>query len=271
MIRGIAFGVSDAVVHPIRGVLHGGVAKEVGKGLLGTALHPVSGVLDFVAYTAEGLDASLIGIQAALSKTEKLHRVRLPRAIGADQTLSEYDERRAEGQLMLQLADTGRFLSLFGDRAKFAVSDVYHSHFELPRLHQLVVTNKRAVHLQRHPVIIYSHSQGGEAVDPCVVEWEVPWTNLLFAEVTPPVSFVEEAQGRCHLILHLRQVEDRIFWRGCVVDIGRGEEVLRGVLSAVQKYGPERRQLAKKVSGLGFALGTLSFPPYFLIYNFYFL
>eukprot|EP00897_Mesotaenium_endlicherianum_P008373 jgi/Mesen1/7564/ME000392S06833 len=148
-------GVTGIVTKPMEGARSQGVEgfmSGVGKGLIGVAAQPVSGVLDLVSKTADGVNATRLKLSAAMSAKLALERRRLPRAIRGDNVLRPYDDYSARGQAILQLAERG---ALFGsalfdvkERGKFAMTDAYEEHHNLPRRHTLMITHRRVILLQ---------------------------------------------------------------------------------------------------------------------------
>uniref|UniRef100_A0A0E0JZW6 Intermembrane lipid transfer protein VPS13-like C-terminal domain-containing protein n=1 Tax=Oryza punctata TaxID=4537 RepID=A0A0E0JZW6_ORYPU len=133
--KGHLRGVTVIVTKPIEGAKSSGVegfVQGVGKGLIGAAAQPVSRVLDRLLKTTEGANAVKMKISSAIMAEEQLVRRRLPRAIGGDSLLYPYDDHKAAGQAILQLAEYATFLGqvdLFKVWGKFA----YEDHFMLPK------------------------------------------------------------------------------------------------------------------------------------------
>ncbi len=62
--------------------------KGVGRGLLGVAVQPMSGALDFMSSAFEGIDVTSGALRARLgTRAIARARQRLPRAIGGDRRL----------------------------------------------------------------------------------------------------------------------------------------------------------------------------------------
>ncbi|KAG9136747.1 hypothetical protein Leryth_004514 [Lithospermum erythrorhizon] len=161
LAKGLFRGVTGILTKPLEGAKASGVegfVQGVGKGLIGAAAQPVSGVLDLLSKTTEGANAMRMKIAAAIASEDQLLRRRLPRAIGGDNLLRPYDEHKAQGQVILQLAECGSFfgqVDLFKVRGKFALSDAYEDHFLLPKGRFLLVTHRRVVLLQVRSVESY--------------------------------------------------------------------------------------------------------------------
>lgn len=91
---------------PLEGAKSSGVegfVQGVGKGIIGAAAQPVSGVLDLLSKTTEGANAMRMKIASAITSDEQLLRRRLPRVVGGDNLLRPYDEYKAQGQVLVQL------------------------------------------------------------------------------------------------------------------------------------------------------------------------
>ena len=103
LAKGIFRGVTGILTKPIEGAKSSGVegfVQGVGKGIIGAAAQPVSGVLDLLSKTTEGANAVKMKISSAIMAEEQLLRRRLPRAIGGDSLLYPYDEHKATGQVI---------------------------------------------------------------------------------------------------------------------------------------------------------------------------
>lgn len=87
---------------PLEGAKSSGVegfVQGVGKGIIGAAAQPVSGVLDLLSKTTEGANAMRMKILSAITSEDQLLRRRLSRVIGGDNLLRPYHEYKAEGQV----------------------------------------------------------------------------------------------------------------------------------------------------------------------------
>lgn len=103
LAKGLFRGVTGILTKPLEGAKSSGVegfVQGVGKGLIGAATQPVSGVLDLLSKTTEGANAVRMRIASAIMSEEQLLRKRLPRAIGGDNLLRPYDEYKAQGQVI---------------------------------------------------------------------------------------------------------------------------------------------------------------------------
>lgn len=104
LAKGLFRGVTGILTKPLEGAKSSGVEGFVsgfGKGIIGAAAQPVSGVLDLLSKTTEGANAMRMKIAAAITSDEQLLRRRLPRAVGADSLLRPYNEYGAQGQVQV--------------------------------------------------------------------------------------------------------------------------------------------------------------------------
>ncbi|KMT11750.1 hypothetical protein BVRB_5g105600 [Beta vulgaris subsp. vulgaris] len=198
LAQGVAFGVSGVVRKPVESARQNGVlglAHGIGRAFVGFIVQPMSGALDFLSLTVDGIGASCARCFDVLNNRTSLYRVRNPRAIHSDSILREYDEREALGQMILWLAEASRNLGctkIFKEPSKFAWSDYYEDHFVLPHQRIILVTNKRVMLLQL---------KSSEDMDskPSKIIWDVPWEELLALELAK-VGRLRPS----HLILHLK-------------------------------------------------------------------
>ena len=103
LAKGLFRGVTGILTKPLEGAKSSGVegfVQGVGKGIIGAAAQPVSGVLDLLSKTTEGANAVRMKIASALMSEEQLLRRRLPRVISGDNLLCPYDEYKAQGQVV---------------------------------------------------------------------------------------------------------------------------------------------------------------------------
>ncbi|KAF0982041.1 hypothetical protein FDP41_011902 [Naegleria fowleri] len=83
-------------VKPIEGASKEGISgflKGVGKGIIGMPVKPITGVLDFVYKTSEGLKNTT----QFFDREFQIHRKRFPRFVGTDKKLSKYDGNASFG------------------------------------------------------------------------------------------------------------------------------------------------------------------------------
>jgi vacuolar protein sorting-associated protein 13A/C len=102
LAKGLFRGVTGILTKPLEGAKTSGVegfVQGVGKGIIGAAAQPVSGVLDLLSKTTEGANAMRMKIASAITSDEQLLRRRLPRVISGDNLLQLYDEYKAQGQV----------------------------------------------------------------------------------------------------------------------------------------------------------------------------
>uniref|UniRef100_A0A1D1XLD7 Vacuolar protein sorting-associated protein 13C n=2 Tax=Anthurium amnicola TaxID=1678845 RepID=A0A1D1XLD7_9ARAE len=270
--KGLFRGVTGILTKPLEGAKSSGVegfVQGVGKGIIGAAAQPVSGVLDLLSKTTEGANAVKMKLASALTSEEQLLRRRLSRAIGGDNLLRPYDEYKAMGQVILQLAESGAFLGqvdLFKVRGKFALSDAYEDHFLLPKGKILVVTHRRVLLLQQ-PINIGAQKKFNPARDACSVLWDVLWDDL----VTMELAHGKNEQPKSPLLilyLKIRSFESKESTR--VIECCRGSQQAIEVYSSIEKamstYGPkhskdmQRRKVNKPYTPHRTAASTPVFP-----------
>ncbi|KNA18184.1 hypothetical protein SOVF_073130 [Spinacia oleracea] len=234
---------------PLEGAKSSGVegfVQGVGKGLIGVAAQPVSGVLDLLSKTTEGANAMRMKIQAALTSEEQLLRRRMPRVVSGDNLLRPYDEYKAQGQVILQLAESGSFLrqvDLFKVRGKFALSDAYEDHFMLPKGKIFIVTHRRAVLLEQPSNIISHQRKFSAAKDPCSILWDVLWDDLVTMELTHGKKDQPNAPpSRVILYLQSKSLEtkDQVRIVKCNRDSNQSFKVYAAIEQAMSTYGPNQ-------------------------------
>lgn len=198
LAQGVAFGVSGVLTKPWANAReHGifGFLQGVGTACLGFIVQPVSGILDFVSLTVHGVGASCTRFFEIFGNKSVSNRIRLPRAIRGNGLLEVYDERAALGQMILHLAEASRHFGcteIFKEPSKFAWSDFYEEHFDLPRRLILLVTNRRVLMVQ-------CLSSNKMLTRPCKIQWDVPWDELLALELVKG-----DQEKPAHVLLHLR-------------------------------------------------------------------
>ncbi|XP_010524589.1 PREDICTED: uncharacterized protein LOC104802610 [Tarenaya hassleriana] len=238
--KGLFRGVTGILTKPLEGAKSSGVegfVSGVGKGIIGAAAQPVSGVLDFLSKTTEGANAMRMKIAAAITSDEQLLRRRLPRVIGADSLLRPYNEYRAQGQVILQLAESGSFLGqvdLFKVRGKFALSDAYENHFMLPKGKFLMITHRRVILLQQ-PSNIMGQRKFIPAKDACSIMWDVLWDDLVTMELTNGKKD-QPRSPPSRLILYLKSREQFRVVK-CSPSTNQAFEVYTSVDQAINTYG----------------------------------
>ncbi|KAG9446693.1 hypothetical protein H6P81_012821 [Aristolochia fimbriata] len=256
LAKGLFRGVTGILTKPLEGAKSSGVegfVQGVGKGLIGAAAQPVSGVLDLLSKTTEGANAVRMKITSAITSDEQLLRKRLPRAIGGDNLLHPYDEYKAQGQVILQLAESGAFfgqVDLFKVRGKFALSDAYEDHFLLPKGKIVIVTHRRVLLLQQ-PSNIIGQRKFNPARDPCSVLWDVLWDDLATMELTHGKKDSSRSPPS-RLILYLinRSPDTRESTRvmKCTRDTQQAFEIYCSIDQAINSFGPTRsKEMLKKV------------------------
>lgn len=104
MARGFAYGLTGVVTKPITNARqHGfvGFFQGVGKAAVGFVMLPVSGVLEFVSLTVNGVGVSCTNCFEIFDKESHVKRTRVPRAIRGDGILQKYDSNDALGQVSI--------------------------------------------------------------------------------------------------------------------------------------------------------------------------
>ncbi|CAN1281796.1 Intermembrane lipid transfer protein vps13A [Linum perenne] len=243
--KGLFRGVTGILTKPLEGAKSSGVegfVQGVGKGLIGAAAQPVSGVLDLLSKTTEGANAMRMKIASAITSEEQLLRRRLPRVIGGDNLIRPYNEYKAQGQVILQLAESGSFfgqVDLFKVRGKFALSDAYEDHFILPKGKIVMVTHRRVMLVQQ-PSNIIGQRKFSPARDPCSVLWDVLWSDLVTMELTHGKKDQQKSPPSKLLIyLQSRPTESKEQFRivKCSRDTDQALEVYCSIERAMNTYG----------------------------------
>ncbi|KAL3812236.1 hypothetical protein ACJIZ3_013504 [Penstemon smallii] len=244
--KGLFRGVTGILTKPLEGAKASGVegfVQGVGKGLIGAAAQPVSGVLDLLSKTTEGANAMRMKIASAIASEDQLLRKRLPRVISGDNLLRPYDEHKARGQVILQLAESGSFfiqVDLFKVRGKFALTDAYEDHCVLPKGRIIVVTHRRVILLQQ-PSNLIAQKKFNPARDPCSVLWDVVWDDLVTMELALGKKDHPSAlPSRVILYLQNRSLDakDQIRIIKCNRDTNQAFEVYSSIEQARSTYGP---------------------------------
>ncbi|KAI3743657.1 hypothetical protein L1987_61368 [Smallanthus sonchifolius] len=245
--KGLYRGVVGIIAKPLEGAKASGVesfVSGVGKGIIGAAAQPVSGVLDLLSKTTEGANAMRVKIAAAITSEDLLLRRRLPRVISGDNLLKPNDDYRAQGQVILQLAESGSFflqVDLFKVRGKFALSDAYEDHLSLRKEKILLVTHRRVMLLQTSNII--TQKKFNPARDPCLVLWDVLWENLATMELTTGKKDHQNAPPS-KLILFLKsesssENNDHTRVIKCYRDTKQAVEVHSSIEQAMSTYAPK--------------------------------
>ncbi|PIN00426.1 hypothetical protein CDL12_27074 [Handroanthus impetiginosus] len=258
LAKGLFRGVTGILTKPLEGAKASGVegfVQGVGKGLIGAAAQPVSGVLDLLSKTTEGANAMRMKIASAIASEDQLLRRRLPRVISGDNLLRPYDDYKAQGQVILQLAESGSFfvqVDLFKVRGKFALTDAYEEHFALPKGRIILVTHRRVILLQQ-PSNLIAQKKFNHARDPCSVLWDVRWDDLVTMELTHGKKDPPNAPpSRVILYLHSKSLDtrDQIRIIKCNRDSNQSFEVYSAIEQARSTYGPTQSMalLKRKVT-----------------------
>ncbi|KAM3341348.1 putative protein isoform X1 [Capsicum galapagoense] len=252
--KGLFRGVTGILTKPLEGAKASGVegfVQGVGKGLIGAAAQPVSGVLDLLSKTTEGANAMRMKIASAIASEDQLLRRRLPRVIGGDNLVRPYDEYKSQGQAILQLAESGSFfgqVDLFRVRAKFALTDAYEDHFMLPKGRIILVTHRRVILLQQ-PSNLIAQKKFNPARDPCSVLWDVLLDDLMTMELTngkkdlpngPPSRLIMYLQSRS------LEMKDQVRVIKCHRDSNQAFEIYSSIEQARSVYGPAQSKALVK-------------------------
>ncbi|XP_050216889.1 uncharacterized protein LOC126667840 isoform X2 [Mercurialis annua] len=245
LAKGLFRGVTGILTKPFEGAKTSGVegfVQGVGKGIIGAAAQPVSGVLDLLSKTTEGANAMRMKITSAITSEEQLLRRRLPRGISGDNLLRPYNEYKAQGQVILQLAESASFFSqvdLFKVRGKFALSDAYEDHFMLPKGKIVMVTHRRVMLLQQ-PSNIIGQRKFSPVRDPCSVLWDVLWDDLVTMELSQGKDDHPKAPPS-RLLLYLRsrgtEVKEQTRVIKCNHETDQAREVYSSIERAMNTYG----------------------------------
>ncbi|KAK9136608.1 hypothetical protein Sjap_007202 [Stephania japonica] len=256
LAKGLFRGVTGILTKPLEGAKSSGVegfVQGVGKGIIGAAAQPVSGVLDLLSKTTEGANAVRMKITSAITSEEQLLRRRLPRVISADNLLCPYDMYKAQGQVILQLAESGTFfgqVDLFKVRGKFALSDSYEDHFMLPKGKIAMVTHRRVILLQL-PFNSMTQKKFSPVRDPCSVQWDVLWDDLMTMELADREKDNPKAPPS-QLIIYMRTKpsESKELTRiiKCNKESQQAFEIYCSIDKAMSTYGPNRTKAVKKVT-----------------------
>ncbi|KAI5061209.1 hypothetical protein GOP47_0023714 [Adiantum capillus-veneris] len=251
--KGLFRGVTGILTKPLEGARSSGVegfVQGVGKGILGVAAQPVSGVLDLLSKTTEGANAVKTKIAAVITSEGVLMRRRLPRVIGADKILRPYDEFKAQGQILLQLAEGSSMfgpMDIFKVRGKFAMTDAYEDHYNLPKGRTLIITHCRVILLQ-HPTSIIVQKKPDLMKDPCSVLWDVTWSNLGAVELSHGKHNMQNGRPS-RLILHLRNgaveahrmdLKELVRVIKCDPETDQASLIYSAIQQALSLYGPEK-------------------------------
>eukprot|EP00250_Pteridium_aquilinum_P021886 c25256_g1_i1 orf=924-13886(-) len=250
--KGLFRGVTGILTKPLEGARSSGMegfVQGVGKGILGVAAQPVSGVLDLLSKTTEGANAVKTKIAAVITSEGVLLRRRLPRVIGADKILRPYDQFKAQGQILLQLAEGGSMfgpMDIFKVRGKFAMTDAYEDHYNLPKGRTLIITHRRVILLQ-HPSSIIVQKKPDLMKDPCSVLWDVTWNFLGSMELIPGKH---DTHKPSRLVLHLRigavdahrnDSKELVRIVKCTPETDQASQISAAIQQAMSIYGPGRQ------------------------------
>ncbi|CAL5346801.1 unnamed protein product [Camellia sinensis] len=220
LAKGLFRGVTGILTKPLKGAKASGVegfVQGVGKGITGAAAQPVSGVLDLLSKTTEGANAMRMKIASAITSEDQLLRRRLPRVISGDSLLRPYDEYKAEGQVILQLAKSGSF---FGQ-----------------------------VDLFKQTSNIITQKKFNPARDPCSVLWDLLLDDLVTMELTHGKKDQQNAPPSWPILyLQTRSAESKEPVRviKCYHESNQAFEVYSSIDQAMNPYGPNQSKATLK-------------------------
>ncbi|KAG0559465.1 hypothetical protein KC19_10G107200 [Ceratodon purpureus] len=246
--KGLFRGLTGIVTKPFEGAQKSGVEgflQGVGKGVIGVGIQPLSGALDLLSKTTEGANATRMKLTAAITFEQQALRRRLPRVIGGDKVLRLYDEYKARGQVLMQLAERGTMfgpVDFFRVRGKFAMSDAYEDHFNLPKGRTLTITHRRVILLQ-HPTSLIQQKKPDLLKEPCTITWDVTWDDLRTMELAygneesrqmPPSRLIIRVKG------NEPRNKDTAFVVKCHPGTKQAIEIRNAIQQAYNTYGPGR-------------------------------
>ncbi|KAL5700718.1 hypothetical protein ACHQM5_026131 [Ranunculus cassubicifolius] len=254
LAKGFFRGVTGILTKPLEGAKSSGVegfVQGVGKGIIGAAAQPVSGVLDLLSKTTEGANAVRMKILSAITSEEQLLRKRLPRVISADNLVKPYDEYKSQGQVILQLAESGAFfgqVDLFKVRGKFALSDSYEDHFLLPKGKIIMITHRRVILLQL-PTNIIGQRKFSPARDPCSIVWDVLWDDFVTMELRHgKKDNPNSAPSQLVIYLGMKSMETKEQTRTvkCNRNSQQAFEIYMSIDQAMNVYGPNHSKAVRR-------------------------
>ncbi|KAI7902142.1 uncharacterized protein BX663DRAFT_436105 [Cokeromyces recurvatus] len=197
----VASGFSGLVTRPMEGATKegvGGFFRGFGKGLVGAVTKPAIGFLDFTNNVTEGIRAT-----TTPTDTNMIERVRYPRYISPEGTLTPYSSREAIGQYWLKDVEGGKYMD-----------DTYLSHCH-------VQNDERVAMLTNHRLMLILTRK-------LVCEWQEPFTEIQ--------TIKREPTG---IAIYLRSRS----WEPFLVisDKYNREEFFKKIEEAVIKYNSSRR------------------------------
>lgn len=152
-------GFTGVIVQPIKGGQKDGAIgalKGLGIGLAGMVTKPISGVVDLVAKSTEGMSN-----EGAYDSHDLRQRNRPPRYFDESNVLLSYDHEKSQGQYLLYSVDNGIYLE-----------DHYRWHREvMPGSQIIVATNRHLISLKPSTVNTKLWTTG----------WSVPLERITFS------------------------------------------------------------------------------------------
>ncbi|ODV87231.1 hypothetical protein CANARDRAFT_5784 [[Candida] arabinofermentans NRRL YB-2248] len=179
LMDGFSSGLMGIATAPIEGANREGAAgffKGIGKGLIGLPTKTATGVFDFANNISEGIRNTATAFDG-----EGLDKVRLPRFINFDGSITPYSERDAQGQFWLKTCEGGKYSD-----------DKYLAHVMLPGQELTVV-----ISLKRIAII---------SVVKMTIEWELPFERV--GNITLENSGIRIKQNRAMAVERFIPVPD---------------------------------------------------------------
>lgn len=175
----LAEGVAGLIVQPIKGFQQEGavgIAKGVGRGLIGVAVKPVVGTLDLVSRATEGISSSA-------SQTVLRRRLRYPRYIPEDGLLGVFDNKHSTAMHVLHSIEN----SAFAHEEYWGYIMVSRNREEKVLLGWVLIASSRRIFLvsRNYPASTAttsssSHPPQGLLAPPEVnVEWIAPYATII--------------------------------------------------------------------------------------------
>eukprot|EP01125_Pyxidicula_operculata_P000544 TRINITY_DN10550_c0_g1_i1.p1 TRINITY_DN10550_c0_g1~~TRINITY_DN10550_c0_g1_i1.p1 ORF type:complete len:1160 (-),score=231.69 TRINITY_DN10550_c0_g1_i1:11-3280(-) len=140
-------GVTGIVTQPIRGAKKEGAIgaiKGVGKGLIGVVAKPVTGTINLVTQTAQGVKNTTEYLGLVAGEKNELLRKRLPRCI-KNRQIKPFDVESSKGQQLLHTLDKGKY-----------AKQIYVNHVWVSPTHCVLISNKILfmLHSSNHGLVI---------------------------------------------------------------------------------------------------------------------
>ncbi|CAC5424189.1 VPS13A_C [Mytilus coruscus] len=155
VVQGVFDGVTGIVRKPYQGAKKervGGFFKGIGKGIVGVVTRPASGIIDLASESFEEIK------RVAIPQVD-VRRQRKPRMFSVDKIIRPYNKQEADGFMIMQETDEG----------KFASSDQFIAHAITSKncRYVLILTDKRVIYANR-----------GEILGNWDAEWSYTWGEI---------------------------------------------------------------------------------------------